>query len=91
MAGALAAASVVTACGDVLLLVICSRSRTALGAVLGAVGIGLVVFAIASGLGSNTAAASIVIAFILLVLGTALYALGRVFERLLDADPEDES
>jgi hypothetical protein len=35
--------------------------------------------------------AALVIALVLLVVGSALYGLGQAVERLLDADPEDEA
>jgi hypothetical protein len=35
--------------------------------------------------------AALVIALVLLFVGSALCGLGQAFERLLDADPEDEA
>lgn len=77
--------------GDVLLFAVSWRSRTVLGVVAGVIGIPLVVYAIASGLDGGVAGEALVIAFIFLLVGTALYGLGQGLERLLDTDPEDEA
>jgi hypothetical protein len=90
MAGALAAGGVAVATADLVLVAISWRSRTVLGGLLGAIGIPLVAFAIASGPGGNAAVATLAIALIFLIVGAVLYGIGQVFERLLDADPEDE-
>jgi divalent metal cation (Fe/Co/Zn/Cd) transporter len=74
----------------VVLLAISWRSRTVLGGLLGAAGIPIVGFALVSGPHGDSVAA-LVIALVLLVVGSALYRLGQTFERLLDADPEDEA
>jgi divalent metal cation (Fe/Co/Zn/Cd) transporter len=71
------------------LLALSWRSRTVLGELLGAVGIPIVGFALVSG-PSGDSVAALVIAVVFLVIGSALYGLGQAFERLLDADPEDE-
>jgi hypothetical protein len=84
--GALAAGAVAIVIGDLLLVAISWKSRTVLGGVGGVVGVPLVVFAIASGPTGSAAEAALVIALIFLIVGTALYGLGRSFERLLDAD-----
>jgi hypothetical protein len=86
--GALAAGGAAICAGDVLLVAISWKSRTVLGGVAGLAGIALVGFAIASGPSGGAAEAALVIALILLVVGWALYGLGRAFERLLDADAE---
>jgi hypothetical protein len=90
MTGALAASGAAVAAGDVVLLAISWRSRTVLGGLLGAVGIPIVAFALVSG-PSGDSVAAVVIALVLLVVGSALYGVGQAFERLLDADPEDEA
>ena len=58
---------------------------------LGAVGIPLVAFAIASGPTGGAAEGALAIALILLTVGVVLYSLGKAFERLLDEPPKEES
>jgi hypothetical protein len=90
VAAELTAAGVLVALGDVGLAVMCWRSKSVLGAILGLIGIPLVLFA---RLGAPTRASSeqaLMIATGALVLGMALLALGRALERLLDSEPEDE-
>ena len=73
------------------LVAISWRDKSVLGGVLGLVGIPLVLF---SRLGAGTRASSeqaLVIAAGALVLGAALFVLGRAVERLLDTEPEDEA
>ena len=72
------------------MLAISWRSRTVLAGLLGAVGIPIVGFPLLSG-PSGDSVAAVVIAFVFLVVGSALYGLGQAFERLLDAAPEDEA
>jgi drug/metabolite transporter (DMT)-like permease len=91
MVSVLAVGGAGIATADVLLFVVSWRSRTVLGVVAGVIGISLVVFAIASGLDSGAARGALAIALILLIVGAVLYGLGQAFERLLDADPEEES
>ena len=91
MAGALAAAGAAIAAADLWLVLICWKHRTVLGAVLGAVGIPLVAFAIASGPTGSTAEGALATALILLIIGVVLYSLGKAFERLLDEPPKEES
>ena len=86
----LAASAAAIAAGDVVLLTISWRSRTVLGGLLGAVGIPIVGFALVS-VPSDDSVAALVVALVLLVVGFALYGLGRAFERLLDTDPEDKA
>lgn len=90
MAGALAAGGAAVAAGDVVLLAISWRSRTVLGGMAGAVGIPLIGSALVSGPNGDSVAA-LVIAFVFLVVGSALCGLGRAFERLLDTGAEDEA
>jgi hypothetical protein len=90
IAGALAAGGAAVVVGDVVLLVVSWRSRAVLGGLLGAVGIPIVGLARVSG-PSRDSAAALVIALVLLVVGSVLYGLGQAFERLLDTAPEDEA
>jgi hypothetical protein len=81
-------ASVLIALGDTCLVVTCWRNRVVLGGLLGAAGIPLVVFAVTSGLERAASKYALLGAGIALAIGTALYALGHVLERLLDEEPE---
>jgi len=90
MTGALAAAGAAIGVGDLWLLAICWRGRTVLGGVLGAVGIPLVVFAIASGPTVGAGEATLAIALALLVIGAVLYGLGQAVERLLEERPDED-
>ena len=89
MAAALAAGEVAVAVADLCLVAISWKRQTVLGSVLGAVGIPLVAFAIASGPAGSGGEGALVIALILLLVGGALYALGQALERLLDEEPEE--
>ena len=89
MPGALAAGAVAIAVGDLWLIAICWRRRAVLGGVLGAVGIPLVVFAIASGPTVDSAEGTLAIALSLLIIGVGLYGLGQALERLLDEGPDE--
>jgi hypothetical protein len=80
---------VAIAIADLGLLAICWRHRTVLGAVLSAVGIALVAFAIASGPAGSTGEGTLAIALTLFIVGGVLYALGQTLERLLDEEAED--
>jgi hypothetical protein len=91
MTGALAAGGAAIAVGDLWLIAICWKRRAVLGGVLGAVGIPLVVFAIASRPTLDRGAGALAIALILLVIGVALYGLGQALERLLDEGPEERT
>ena len=88
MAGALTAGGVAIAAADLCLAVVAWRHLSVLAGLLGAAGISLVAFAIASGTGSTAAEAALAFALILTAVGGALYALGHLFERLLDDEPE---
>ena len=77
------------ALGNVLLLVTCWKRRTALGGLLGAVGVALVVFAIARVPSRGAGELALWAAVGTLLFGSALYALGQLFERLLDDGPDD--
>ena len=86
---ALIAAGVVIAVCDLLLVVSSWRSRTALGGVLGSIGLLLVGLALAAGPKPGTRDYELVGAGVALAIGTALYVIGQVLQRLLDDDPED--
>jgi hypothetical protein len=88
MTAELTAAGVVVAVGDLALIVACWRTRTALGGALGAAGMALAVFGVASGASGLASEYSIAIAAVTLGLGTALYIIGQVLERLLDDEPD---
>jgi len=89
MVAALAAGGVAVAVADLCLVAISWKRQTVLGSVLGAVGIPLVAFAIASGPTGSAGEGALVIALILLLVGGALYALGHALEPLLDEEPEE--
>jgi hypothetical protein len=65
------------------------RRRSVLGAMLGASGTALVVFAIVSGPTGRAAGAALVTALIFLTIDSVRYVLGQAFERLLDDQPTD--
>jgi hypothetical protein len=90
MSSALAAGGAAIAVGDVWLLAVCWRRLAVLGVVLGAAGVSLVAVALASGLTSSIGNAGLVIVLITLAIGTGLYQLSCVLERLLDEKPEEE-
>ena len=87
-ATALIAAGALIALGDVCLVVTCWRSRTVLGGLLGVAGIPLLVSAAASGFDRSASNYALLGAGVALAIGTALYALGHVLERLLGEEPE---
>jgi hypothetical protein len=89
MATALAAGGVAVAVADLWLAAISWKRQTVLGAVLGAAGIPLVAFAIASGPSGGAGEGALVVALILLLVGAGLYALGQALERLLGEEPEE--
>jgi hypothetical protein len=91
VASALTAAGASVATAGLVLIVICWRSKTALGGVLGAVAISLVavgLIAKPTGVGRE---AWLLIALIVLLMGVVLYVLGRLADRLLADDPEADS
>jgi hypothetical protein len=75
------------AVADTSLVVICWKTRTVLGGLLGAISISLVVLAIASGPARGEADYPLVGAGVALVIGTALYGIGHTLQRLLDDEP----
>ena len=72
------------------LVVVCWRTRTALGALLGAIAIALAAFAAASGPRGSYGEAALIVALVVVIVGVVLYRLGQAFERLLDDGPEDD-
>jgi hypothetical protein len=72
------------------LVVVCWTTRTVLGGLLGATGIGLAAFAAASSAKGGYGKAALILALVLLIIGVVLYRLGQAFERLLDDAPEEE-
>jgi hypothetical protein len=88
---ALAAAGAAIVVGDLWLVAICWRRRAVLGGFLGAAGIPLAVFAIASGPTVEAGRGTLAIALALLVIGGVLYGLGQAIERLLDQRPDEET
>jgi hypothetical protein len=91
MTGALAAGGAAIAVSDVWLIAICWRRRAVLGGVLGAAGIPLVVFGIASAPTDDPGRATLAIALALLIIGVALYVLGQAVDRLLKQGHDEEA
>ena len=89
--GVVVAIGVAIAVCDLLLVVSSWRSRTALGGVLGSIGLLLVGLALAAGPNPGAGDYELVGAGVALVIGTALYVIGQVLERLLDDDSEDRA
>lgn len=87
----LAAAGAAIAVGDLWLIATCWKRRAVLGGVLGAVGIPLVVFDIASRPSLDRGAGPLAIALALLIIGVVLYGLGQALERLLDKGPDEKT
>jgi hypothetical protein len=75
--------------GDLLLLVVCWRSGTALAGVLGLIGLALAVWALAAGPDSSSGKLALAGALVALVLGSCLFAAGKALTRLL-AEPEEQ-
>ena len=88
--GPLLALGAAVAVGDLWLIATCWSHRAVLGGVLGAAGIALVAFAIASGPTSPGGKGALLIAAALLIIGAGLYRLGQALERLLDEGPDEE-
>lgn len=91
MTVALAAGGAAIAVGDLWLIAICWRRRTVLGAVLGAAGIPLVIFALVSGPNVDRADGTLALALALLITGVGLYGLGQALERLLEDAPDEDA
>jgi hypothetical protein len=75
------------AVADTWLVVICWKTRTVLGGLLGVISLCLVVFAIASGPARGMSGYPLVGAGVALFIGAALYGIGHALERLLDDEP----
>ena len=90
MNAARAAAALLIVAGDIWLCVACWKRQTVLGGLLGAASIAAVIVGIGSGSGGQLGNYSLGGAAAALVIGTALYGIGRALERLLDegAGPE---
>ena len=82
-------AGVIVALSDGALVVVSWRSRSVLSGILGFIGIPLVAFALLAGSNRQTDEQVLLVAAGALVLGIALFALGRALERLLNAEPRD--
>ena len=91
MTGALVTGGAAIAVGDVGLVAMCWRRQAVLGGVLGALGIPLVAFALASGPTVDPGEGTLAIALALLIIGVGLYCLGQTFERLLEEQPDEEA
>ena len=88
MASALTAAGASVAIAALALVVICWRSRTVLGGVLGAVAIAIVGVAFTAKPTGGAREAWLLGALIAVLMGVVLYVLGRLVGRLLDEGPE---
>jgi hypothetical protein len=73
--------------------VACWKRRSVLGGLLGAASIAIVSFGLGIGGGRHVTSYSLAIGAVALVIGTALYGIGQVLERLLDegAEAKDKS
>lgn len=91
MRGALTAAGLAVAVGDLWLVAICWKTRSVLAGFLGATGIPIVLLALVGGPARNHRDAVLLIATIALIVAIALYCLGQAIQRLLDREPDDES
>jgi multisubunit Na+/H+ antiporter MnhE subunit len=90
MRTALTAAALAVVIGHLWLVVTSWKSRSVLAGFLGAMGIPVVLFAVVAGPARNFRVAVVLIAAIMLVVGSALYGLGQSIQRLLDRDPADD-
>jgi hypothetical protein len=79
------------AVADISLVVICWKTRTVLGVLLGAISISLVALAIASGPAHGKSDYPLVGAGVALVMGVALYGIGHTVQRLLDDEPREST
>jgi hypothetical protein len=77
--------------GDVWLAAISWRTRTVLAGLLATISIALVGLAIASGSGHAASGYALLGASTALVIGAALYGIGRTMQRLLDHEPSESS
>ena len=86
---ALLAIGLTIAAAGIALVVICWKTRTVLGGLLGAISVSLAVLAIASGPARGKSDYPLVGAGVALVIGTALYGIGHAVQRLLDDEPPE--
>jgi hypothetical protein len=85
------AIGIAIAVGDVALVVICWKTRTVLGGLLGPISISLVVLAIVSGPARGESDYPLVGAGLALAIGMALYGIGHTVQRLLDDEPGEST
>ena len=91
MSGALTAAGTLGGTAALALIVICWKSRTVLGGVVGAVAIALVVVALTVKPTGGARGSWLGVALAVLLVGVVLYVLGRLADRLLGRDPDASS
>jgi hypothetical protein len=84
------AGAIAVAIAALALIVVCWRSRTALGGVLGAVAIALVAVGLGAKPTGDGRAAWLIGALIALLIGAVLYVLGHLVGRLLEGDPDPD-
>ena len=81
----LAAGAIVS--GDMWLIAVCIRQQVILGGVTGIAGLALCAFAASRGVRGDAAHTALGFALVFLILGTALFGLGRYLQHLLDDPP----
>jgi hypothetical protein len=84
-------AGLAIAAADTGLLVLALRQRAALSGVAGLGGVGSGLAAAVSGAGENEAQILLGLALVLGTLGSVLFVLGQVVQRLLDETPDGEA
>jgi hypothetical protein len=90
MSAALWLAGGATAVGDLWLTAVCIRREVVLGGVTGIAGLALFAFAASRDVSGDAAYAALGFALALLIMGAALFGLGRVLQRLLDDPPDSQ-
>ena len=88
---ALLAIAVAITAADIALVVICWKTRTVLGGLLGAISLGLVALAIVSGPARGRSDPPLAGAGVALGIGAALYGIGHALQRLLDDEPSEST
>ncbi len=88
---ALPAAGLAVAVGVLWLVVISWKSRSVLVGILGAAGIPILLFAVAGRPTRDSHGAALLIAGIMLVIGTALFRVGHSLQQVLGREPDDEA
>jgi hypothetical protein len=86
---ALTIAGSLVALGDLALVVICWRRRAVLGGVLGTAGFVLAVLGLVRGAPHLYSDYPLLLAGVMLGIGTVIYLIGQVLERLLEDAPDD--